>query len=87
MTGKCFYCGAPMKKRGSRNVAGLDRTEDHVTPKSHGGHRSQPGNIVHCHRRCNEDKANRTLEQYRVIVAQRKGIAPETFKFPGEINW
>jgi 5-methylcytosine-specific restriction endonuclease McrA len=79
----CFYCGQPMKRRGKRRGNPLGRTEDHVLPRARGG-TSSLGNIVQCHRKCNEDKADRTLEEYRALVAARKGIPPEDFKFPGE---
>lgn len=44
------------------------------------------GNIVHCHRKCNEEKANRNIEQYRKLVADRKGVPVESYLFPGEVN-
>ena len=92
----CFYCGEPMQRPNRRGVrhSKLERTEDHVIPKSRGGRRtafwllgaesSTINNIVLCHRKCNEDKGDRTLEEYRVIVAERKGIPAEQFIFPGE---
>lgn len=73
-----------MKPKGRRDSGRLDRTRDHVIPKSRGGHHGLLGNVVHCHRKCNEDKANRTLEEYREVIAERKGVPVETFKFPGE---
>lgn len=63
----------------------LERTKDHLIPVSRGGPHGLR-NIVVCHRKCNEDKANRTLEEYRAVVSERKGIPVEQFRFPGELH-
>jgi len=82
---KCFYCGGAMLRRGKQSASGkrLSRTDDHKTPLSRGGP-DGPENIVTCHARCNVDKGDRTLEEYRAVVARKKGVDPKQFKFPGE---
>jgi len=84
----CFYCGERMQRTNRRGKhSKLERTDDHVIPTSRGGLRGPlSGNIVHCHRKCNEDKGDKTLEEYRAIVAERKGIPVEEFRFPGELR-
>src|SRR5215472_13531059 len=88
---RCFYCGLPMQ-RTSRRQSKFERTIDHLTPISRGGKNrfhsivsGSASNIVYCHRKCNEDKANRTLEEYRIVIAARKGVDPTRFKFSGEL--
>jgi 5-methylcytosine-specific restriction endonuclease McrA len=49
----CAYCG------------GYGNTIDHVIPRSQGG-LSTPANCVCACRKCNEEKANRTPEQWRM---------------------
>jgi 5-methylcytosine-specific restriction endonuclease McrA len=72
---KCFYCGLEM---------GSDRTRDHKQPKSRGGGGHGDGNIVHCHRSCNQHKGTMTLEEYRAVKAFTVGLDASQFKFPGE---
>lgn len=84
MRGRCFYCGGEMLRRGKRGRRShRGRTDDHLIPLSRGG-LEVPENLVTCHQRCNQKKGNRTLEEYRVIVAAEKGIPPAEYKFPGE---
>ncbi len=81
----CFYCGERMRRSNRYRLGRMARSADHLTPRSRGGSSFElDGNIVYCHRKCNEDKGNRTLEEYRAIIADRKGIPVEQFKFPGE---
>ena len=62
-------------------------TKDHLMPKSLGGSR-RLNNIVVCCSECNTQKGNLTLEEYRLVCAQRskKLKSWKRFKFPGELN-
>lgn len=78
-TGRCFYCGVQMVERHKQ----LRPTRDHVIPKSRGGQNSV-GNKVWCCNRCNTDKRNLMLAEYRLIIAARRGIETDQVKFFGE---
>jgi hypothetical protein len=71
----CFYCGKPLSRRRA--------TKDHIIPRSKGGSDSQR-NIVDACRKCNTEKGNLLLEEYRQVVAYRLGVDPCEFRFPGE---
>jgi len=64
---KCWYCGAPAK------------TKDHVIPRSKGGRGA--GNKVWACLRCNQEKSNLLLEDYRAFVAMRKNLPIEEVVF------
>jgi 5-methylcytosine-specific restriction endonuclease McrA len=71
---RCHYCGQPMKnarKKGARS--GRQRSLDHLIPLSRGGLDNQQ-NIVRCCQSCNHTKGNLTLEEYRVVLALRRGL-------------
>jgi hypothetical protein len=82
--GRCFYCdcevvhiqptrGRPMPK----NAA----SRDHLTPVVRGG---GAGIVLACEG-CNIDKGQLTLEEYRLVVAFRKGsLKKASLRFPGE---
>ena len=71
----CFYCGKTL----SRSKA----TKDHIIPRSKGGGDSQH-NIVDACRKCNTEKGNLLLDEYRQVVAFRFSLSASTFRFPGE---
>jgi 5-methylcytosine-specific restriction endonuclease McrA len=71
------------RRQHHRGYGKLERTTDHLTPKSRGG-RSILENVVACHRKCNDDKKDMTLEEYRIVIAARKGSPVDQFKFSGE---
>jgi 5-methylcytosine-specific restriction endonuclease McrA len=75
---RCFYC--------DRQLSRQKKTRDHMTPKSRNGS-SAPRNIVDACRPCNNLKGCLTLDEFRMVIAYRMGIAhkPE-FKFPGELR-
>lgn len=58
---RCWYCGCELIRDAE---APNGRTRDHQTPKSRGG-KFLPGNQVWACRTCNQDKADRTLAEYR----------------------
>lgn len=82
----CWYCG---KRVWNAENVSMARSVDHLVPKSRGG-KTEQGNIVRSCRGCNGDKHNLTLEEYRLIVAFRKGlvsqVSRETLKFFGETD-
>lgn len=73
-----------MRPRTKRHRHPLERSEDHVHPRARGGGRLF--NIVHCHRKCNEEKGALTLEQYREVIAMRQRLPVAQFRFPGETD-
>lgn len=74
----CFYCGKKLSRRRA--------TKDHVIPISKGGGNSKK-NIVDACRKCNSEKGCLTIEEFRVVMAFRRGVlkSPKSFKFPGEL--
>lgn len=73
----CFYCGIP--------IGNKTATRDHVQPLSRGGSRHGK-NLVWCCNQCNTDKGCLSLEEYRVVIAFRKGHVWTNLSFPGEIQ-
>ena len=59
----CQYCGRKMKFSNKKTTK-LHATIDHVMPISQGGERFSEGNLRLVCRRCNQEKANKTLLQY-----------------------
>lgn len=60
-------------------------TIDHIIPKSRGGTKRDPNNLVHACAECNQHKDRLTLEEYRVVQAFRFGyVSGVEYKFPGE---
>jgi 5-methylcytosine-specific restriction endonuclease McrA len=75
---RCFYC--------DRALSRAKKTRDHLQPKSRNGS-SHSHNIVDCCRQCNLLKGCLTLEEFRVVIAYRRGIIDNPkFKFPGELK-
>ena len=75
---ECFYCGKPL----SRKV----KTRDHVVPQSRNGS-SSPSNIVDACKPCNGLKGCLDLEEFRLVIAYRKGLVKRSkMLFPGEIK-
>jgi hypothetical protein len=67
----CFYCAVELGEHG---------VLDHMTPTSRGG-LNVPENLVDCCFSCNSRKSNRTVEEYREYLQQKRGAA---VIFPGE---
>lgn len=59
---KCCYCNDP--------VIGIHRTREHLVPKSRGGNGSQY-NIKPCCRACNQERGNKSLTEWLVILNWR----------------
>lgn len=75
-TKPCFFCGL--------DVLITKITKDHLLPKSRGG--GGGANLVGCCQPCNSDKGSLTLEEYRLVIAFRKGmIVGAVMPFPGEL--
>jgi len=73
---RCYYCGRVL---GRRNY-----TVDHKKPKCKGG-TNRESNLVDCCKNCNQDKNGLLLDEYRAVVAFRKGLLGEIkMKFYGE---
>ena len=85
---KCYYCGMQVHHLSvaarARNPE-MHRTRDHKVPKARGGLKSAD-NIVTACLRCNTDKGTLTVEEYRLVLAHRRGLTPSTrlVKFAGE---
>jgi len=70
----CWYCGTGVHR---------DKlTKDHQVPLSRGGRKGQ-SNVVPACRRCNQDKSDSTVEEYRQrIIARTPGLS--SWRFAGE---
>jgi len=72
----CFYCGELIPKN--------KITKDHLLPQSRGG--GAHGNLVKACKPCNGGKGSLTLEEYRLVIAYRKGmVGHAVMPFPGEM--
>jgi len=78
-TRHCFYCGKALSRRRA--------TKDHVIPRSKGGNDSKQNVVSACHA-CNQDKGCLTVQEFKMVMALRKGVIkpPKGFKFPGEFE-
>jgi 5-methylcytosine-specific restriction endonuclease McrA len=75
---ECFYCGDLISRK--------KKTKDHVIPKSRQGS-NKPENLVDACKPCNCLKGCLTLEEFRLVVAFRKGlIRAAKMRFPGELR-
>jgi len=89
MTETCFYCGMIVRHltiAGRQTTPQHHRTRDHKVPKARGGLKS-PDNIVTACLKCNTDKGTLTVEEYRLVLAHRRGLvqsAEHILKFAGE---
>lgn len=86
----CYFCGVQLVSAPQAEIMGRTPpdnfiTEEHLIPRRHGGTRGK-GNTVWACKKCNEDKANLKLEEYRVVIAYRRGLlnAFTLVKFWGE---
>lgn len=87
--GKCFYCGGPVFEQGCNQqrdwlmlnpVASL-MVREHKIPTIRGGS-NEPENVVCACRGCNAFKGAFTTDEFRVLMAFRRGDL--NFRFPGE---
>jgi len=67
----CWYCGNKLLGRTKRHPERNRTSLDHQQPKSKGG--NWAGNTVMSCVVCNHDKAELTLEEYRLLVMFRAG--------------
>jgi 5-methylcytosine-specific restriction endonuclease McrA len=73
---RCYYCGTILGKSNT--------TTDHVVPLSKGGS-NKDSNLVTACLNCNHDKNGLSIQEWRVVMAFRKGLLPEvTMRFYGE---
>lgn len=72
---KCYYCGKVLGKK--------NKSIDHLIPRCKGGTDSK-NNLVDACKKCNEDKNGLLLDEYRAVVAYRKGLIKLSLKFYGE---
>lgn len=61
----CLLCGHPVNFRLNRKTNPLGWTVEHPTPISRGGHPYASHNTNLAHRRCNIEKGDKTLPEYR----------------------
>ena len=86
--GQCFYCGTVLVAVGNSPNR---RTTDHLVPKSRGGDVGVH-NLRDACKLCNNDKGHLDVEEYRLVMAYRRGILRGTdvpslmrkFRFWGE---
>ena|SRR6266851_113416 len=76
LQGRCFYCGVHTKKTnrrdGQRHPPKTMRTKDHIIPYSKGG-RGDAVKVTCC-LKCNQNKANLDLEEYRKKLSAECGV-------------
>lgn len=72
----CFYCGDQLSRR--------TQSIDHMVPLSRGG-RNSYDNIVDACRECNTEKGCLTDEEFRAVLAYRRGLLTVDMLFPGEL--
>lgn len=63
---RCWYCGVEMRGKRAGQSHPFRRTRDHLIPTSRGGH-DKPYNVVPSCRRCNTEKGNLYLDEYRAL--------------------
>lgn len=70
----CYICGVEtIKRKNTDNSNPRLRTIDHVEPKERGGDKvSDKDNFMCCCKRCNDDKANRSLQQYVSFIKHNR---------------
>ena len=81
---RCFYCGVNLVPGPAQPKADMPRntrTRDHVTPESRGGETR----VWSC-AGCNWEKGSLDLEEFRLVIAYRKGRLPafNAYLFSGE---
>lgn len=57
---RCYYCGV--------SICSDSATVDHVVAKSLGGG-NEPENLVACCKSCNSAKGDKTLDDFRILLA------------------
>lgn len=77
--GRCWYCGIHLLKPNPERHSERDRerwyTIDHATPRSRGGSDTIENLVPACNR-CNGDKSDMTVEEYRVRLIMRHSNVP-----------
>ena len=84
----CFFCGTPTVRGGQKHHDAM-MTRDHLTPRCRGGDGRDPRNKVVACWKCNADKGQLTLDEYRMVIAFRWGVLKlehleQIVKFAGE---
>lgn len=73
---RCYYCGCHLSRK--------NNTIDHMRPLSRGGS-DHPRNKVRCCRPCNQHKGCLTAEEWRLVLALRRGVIDKArMRFYGE---
>ena len=71
----------------SVNAGKHKSTRDHIIPRIRGG-ANIPGNTVNACYECNQDKGRLTIEEYRLVIAFRRGLISKDaalgMRFEGE---
>lgn len=79
----CWYCGVKLALDSRDPQYKLLRaTIDHKVPVSLGG-KNEPGNIVSSCMKCNSQKGQLTVEEYRILLQRERGYL---IRFHGELK-
>ena len=70
--GHCAYCG--------KKIEFDDMTIDHIVPQSKGG-KDTPENTVPACQLCNNQKADRTIEEFREFIADLQDVLDENKQY------
>lgn len=76
---QCYYCGCELVK--VEHAAGVPVPPnafslDHRRPRCRGGRGLLKNKVPACYK-CNLDKGNLTIEEYRVVLAFRANVIPQ----------
>lgn len=77
-TTHCFYCGVLTTNgvKGGKHPETM-KTRDHLFPRARGGTLCDSNKVMACNK-CNQDKGCLSVDEFRVIVAMRRGeFSPE----------
>ncbi|SRR6266702_3858748 len=77
----CFYCQCAFNT--SDPTSDAYPTREHKQPKSRGGARTG-SNVTRACKRCNNEKGDMTVKEYREYLEVTKGIAGRTMR---QIHW
>ena len=89
----CYYCNVVLvkyiqstPKHRNIQVPKNGKTKDHIEPLRIRGKGAEVSTVPCCVE-CNQDKGRLTLDEFKAVVAFRKGfIQVHNFRFPGEKN-
>lgn len=71
--GRCFYCGIDTNPFNGKATRLYTTSIDHKIPKNRGGSHEYENLAIAC-MRCNSQKNNKTIDEYRVFLSSKRAI-------------